>query len=92
MNYTCPVCYYDKLDEPPYDETGFGSFDICPQCGTEFGVAAVNAFIGNGLSAVCEGAPQDFLDSFHAQARAVWIAGGSKWWSQYRQNPNEQSI
>lgn len=84
MNYVCPACDYDNLDEPPYDETGFGSFDICPQCGTEFGVAAVNEFIGFGLGAVCAGAPQSFLDLFHAQARAEWIAGGSKWWSQHR--------
>jgi len=81
--YTCPVCDYDKLDEPPYDETGFGSFEICPRCGTEFGVAAVNEFIddGYGLNEVCAGAPRSFLDEFHAQARAEWIAGGSKWWS-----------
>lgn len=84
MTYTCPVCDYDKLEEPPYDETGFGSFEICPRCGTEFGVAAVNAFIGEGLAVVCEGAPQSFLDEFHKEARAEWIAGGSKWWSQYR--------
>lgn len=92
MNYTCPVCYYDKLDESPYDETGFGSFNICPQCGTEFGVAAVNAFLGvdgNGLGAVCQGAPQSFLDAFHVEARAEWISGGSKWWSNYRSKPDE---
>ena len=32
----CPVCGY-KLDEPPYDEAGYASFNICPSCGTEFG-------------------------------------------------------
>ena len=31
MNYTCPVCGYDKLRQPPVD------FFICPSCGTEFG-------------------------------------------------------
>jgi len=35
--YICPVCGYDKLDEPPYDEHGCSSFDICPCCGVEFG-------------------------------------------------------
>lgn len=89
--YTCPVCDYDKLDEPPYDETGFGSFDICPQCGTEFGYSAVCATIHLGLGVVCAGAPQSFLDDFHAQAKLKWIASGSKWWSKYRPNPNEQN-
>ncbi|MCA1595262.1 MAG: hypothetical protein LC772_02390 [Chloroflexi bacterium] len=35
-HYTCPVCGYDGLDEPPYT-MGCGSFDICPCCGVEFG-------------------------------------------------------
>lgn len=30
MNYTCPVCAFTGLDEPPDD------FTICPSCGTEF--------------------------------------------------------
>jgi len=30
MNYTCPVCGYDRLRYPPRDNT------ICPSCGTEF--------------------------------------------------------
>lgn len=28
--YTCPVCGYDKLSEPPVNHL------ICPSCGTEF--------------------------------------------------------
>ncbi len=28
--YTCPVCGYDQLDEPPTRHK------ICPQCGTQF--------------------------------------------------------
>jgi hypothetical protein len=31
MNYTCPVCGYDRLDDPPAD------YNICECCGTEFG-------------------------------------------------------
>jgi hypothetical protein len=31
MNYTCPVCGYQKLRRPPED------YLICPSCGTEFG-------------------------------------------------------
>lgn len=35
--YTCPVCGYADLDEPPYNGDGCASFDICPCCGVEFG-------------------------------------------------------
>lgn len=35
--YKCPVCGYDKLEESPYDKYGQGSFEICPNCGIEFG-------------------------------------------------------
>jgi hypothetical protein len=35
--YTCPVCGFGGLSEPPYDEHGNASFDICPCCGTEYG-------------------------------------------------------
>jgi hypothetical protein len=31
MHYTCPVCFYKLLDEPPAD------YNICDCCGTEFG-------------------------------------------------------
>ena len=32
MTYTCPVCEYDKLVDPPEDH------EICPSCGTHFGL------------------------------------------------------
>jgi predicted RNA-binding Zn-ribbon protein involved in translation (DUF1610 family) len=35
--FTCPVCGYNGLLEPAYDEHGCSSFEICPSCGTEFG-------------------------------------------------------
>ena len=28
--FTCPVCFYDKLEDPPSD------YNICECCGTEF--------------------------------------------------------
>lgn len=31
MKYTCPVCGYDNLREPPTN------YSICPSCGSEFG-------------------------------------------------------
>jgi rubredoxin len=35
--FTCPVCGYDNLDSPPYDDYDIPSFDICLCCGCEFG-------------------------------------------------------
>ena len=37
QKYTCKVCGFHGLDEPPFDDFGCGSFAICPCCGTEFG-------------------------------------------------------
>jgi len=31
MNYICPVCGYNKLEDPP------ANHEICPCCGTQFG-------------------------------------------------------
>ena len=36
MSYDCPVCGYDKLNEPPAD------WSICPCCRTEFGYSDAN--------------------------------------------------
>lgn len=33
MKYTCPVCDYPDLETDPIERF----FNICPQCGTEFG-------------------------------------------------------
>ncbi|NOU93104.1 hypothetical protein GC093_07655 [Paenibacillus sp. LMG 31456] len=38
MDFICPVCGYDELKQPPYDEKGNESFDVCLCCGFEFGV------------------------------------------------------
>ncbi|MEW5953608.1 MAG: hypothetical protein AB1815_07690 [Bacillota bacterium] len=35
--YTCPVCGYEKLYEPAYNKYGYGSHEICPCCGYQFG-------------------------------------------------------
>jgi len=32
--YTCPVCFYNELEESPASP----SYEVCPSCGTEFGV------------------------------------------------------
>jgi len=36
-SWVCPVCGFNSLDEPPYDEEGCATFSICPCCGNEFG-------------------------------------------------------
>jgi hypothetical protein len=36
-NEICPVCGYE-LDEPPYDEYDYPSYNICSCCGFEYGV------------------------------------------------------
>lgn len=33
----CPICGFQELDEPPYDEFGGASFEICPCCGIQYG-------------------------------------------------------
>ena len=35
--HMCPVCGFDGLQEPPYDEHNAPSYEICPCCGFEFG-------------------------------------------------------
>jgi hypothetical protein len=35
--YTCPICGYPELDEPPYLETGEALYEICPCCNIQYG-------------------------------------------------------
>lgn len=37
QKFNCNICGYPNLDQPPRDETGGPSFEICPCCGGEFG-------------------------------------------------------
>ncbi len=37
MKYSCPVCGWSELNEPPRNNAGNASFEICPCCGFEFG-------------------------------------------------------
>jgi hypothetical protein len=51
------VCGFGGLDEPPYDDTGSPTSEICPCCGTEFGYqdatesheALRNAWVEKGM-------------------------------------------
>lgn len=38
MTYTCPVCGFDGLEDPPRSPDSGGSYEICSSCGFEFGV------------------------------------------------------
>ena len=38
MDNICPVCGFVGLYEPPYDARGYGSYEICPACGFQFGL------------------------------------------------------
>lgn len=37
MKFVCPVCGYSELTEPPRNEFGGPSFEICDCCGVQFG-------------------------------------------------------
>ena len=37
-HFTCPICGYPYLSEPPREDDGDGSYEICSSCGFEFGV------------------------------------------------------
>ena len=40
--YMCPVCGFDSLAEPAFDEHGLPSYEVCPCCGFEFGFDSSN--------------------------------------------------
>lgn len=35
--YLCPVCGFDGLKEPPFNDHNEPSHEVCPCCGFEFG-------------------------------------------------------
>lgn len=37
MKNVCPICNFCELYDPPYDNDGYGSDEICPCCGFQFG-------------------------------------------------------
>ncbi len=62
--YTCPVCGYPELEEPPYvgqPEDGLPSYDFCPSCSFQYGVSDYDTKI-----------------SFE-QWRQKWIKDGMVW-------------
>ncbi|MEW9702966.1 hypothetical protein [Paenibacillus sp. SI8] len=73
MGYTCLVCNYRDLEDPPYDTRGFGSFEICICCGFQYGFHDD----GNNKN------PQ-VLEVW----RKKWVEKGYKWHSSYRLPPS----
>ena len=73
MLYTCPICGFDQLDQPPYDpETGNESHDICSSCGFEYGYTDDGAASGKY--------PLDWTrEMIIKDYREQWIESGMKW-------------
>lgn len=69
--YACPACGYDGLYEPPYGEDGYGSYEICPCCGFQFGLDDGGAYKKEAL----------------LRWRANWIEEGFPWFSRSRTQP-----
>ena len=70
MSGICPVCGYPDLSEPAYLAGGNPSWDICPSCGTQF-----------GLSDWVDSNPAP-LAKIHEELRRKWIGRGMRWYSQ----------
>ncbi|PJN53024.1 hypothetical protein PAEAM_42260 [Paenibacillus sp. GM1FR] len=70
--YTCPVCGYQGLDEPPYvdNNPSAGSFEICSCCGFQFGVDDLDS------------------GTTHEEHRRQWIELGTPWYSKYTPKPS----
>lgn len=72
MINVCPVCGYDKLYEPPYDNYGLGSYEICPCCGFQFGVDDFSTDDNFDVNFIYE------------KWRKNWEFNGKKWFSKSR--------
>jgi aryl-alcohol dehydrogenase-like predicted oxidoreductase len=66
--HTCPVCGFPELSEPPWTDDG-GSREVCPSCGTQFGVDD----LADGVD--------EARDVLHEALRLAWISSGMAWHS-----------
>jgi aryl-alcohol dehydrogenase-like predicted oxidoreductase len=66
--HTCPVCGFPELALPAWDH-GVGSGEVCPSCGTRFGVDDA----GDGSI--------EAREVVHEAMRLAWIADGMQWHS-----------
>ena len=60
----CPVCGYDGLYDPAFNERGVGSDELCPCCGFQFGL---------------DDFPYEDRERLVAEWRERWVAGGCRW-------------
>ena len=67
--HKCPVCGFKGLSEPPYDDLGNSSFEICICCGFQFGVDDDEIDESDQLI------DKEILYNLH---KKKWIAEGSK--------------
>lgn len=74
--YLCPVCGYDRLDEPPWDNES-PSDEICPSCGTHFGYD--DAAGGSAAQ----------RQARHRDLRERWKAAGCPWFSRTAWQPED---
>lgn len=74
--YSCPVCGYDGLDEPPYidNDVFTGSFEICSCCGFQYGVDDLD----KGMT--------------HEAYRNQWIKEGAPWFSRLTIKPSNWNL
>jgi hypothetical protein len=64
----CPVCGYDELREPAYDEDGGGNFEYCDSCRFHFG------YHDRGY-----GIEEPETHKIHQEWREKWIKDGMPW-------------
>ncbi|MED1717541.1 hypothetical protein [Brevibacillus laterosporus] len=72
MKNQCFVCNYDGLYEPPYDDRGVPSDEICPCCGFHYGYDDDDV------------ADKEVV---YQQWKEMWVGNGCKWFSKGRQSP-----
>ena len=60
----CPVCGYDGLFAPPFNERGIGSDELCPCCAFQFGL---------------DDFPYEGRERLISEWRERWVAGGCVW-------------
>lgn len=74
MQNLCLVCGYGQLYEPPVDERGISSDEICPCCGFHYG------FDDDDI--------RDGIDVYEIW-REEWVSGGCMWFSEGRKPPED---